>query len=211
MSLAKSEPSEWRHLLHSRGKVISMQMVEWWQKSSFWESDLFLGICLFFQLSVMCRMWEFSAPWPAEDVKWKLGFKFPFSSFPPLSLRLSSSLSLFFSFHYRLTLWSFWAAWQHIIKSSKLREGAQVILPSCSMKPASSCALLADSSWFSVDKEGSTYIIRFVLFLPMIKRRRFPLPSFEIFAEVHSQQTSLLSASTIVIGLQIFFFSPLPP
>lgn len=98
-------------------------------------------------------------------------------------------------------------------KSSKLRDSAQVILPTCSMKPASSSALLADSSWFFVDKEGSTYTIRFVLFLPMIKRRRFHLPSFEIFAEVHSQQTSPLSASTIIIGLQIFFFphSPLPP
>lgn len=47
----------------------------------------------------------------------------------------------------------------------------------------------------------------------MIKRRRFPVLSFEIFAEVHSQQTSLLSAFAIVRGLQIFLLppSPLPP
>lgn len=129
----------------------------------------------------------------------------PFLPLPPLPFL--SSLFSFSSSHCRFTLWSFWTAWQHIIKSSKLRGSAQVILPT--MKPASSCALLADCSWFFVDKEGSTNIIRFVLFLPMIKRRRFRLPSFEIFAEVHSQQTSLLSASTVIIGLQIFFLSSL--
>lgn len=123
----------------------------------------------------------------------------PFLPLPPSSLPVFLSPFLFFTTGSYCGV--FWAAWQHIIKSSKLGEGAQVILPTCSMKPTSSSALLADSSWFFVDKEGSTYIIRFVLFLPMIKRRRFPLPSFEIFAEVHSQQTSLLSAATIVIGL----------
>lgn len=131
----------------------------------------------------------------------------PFFIFSPfLPLLFLSSLLPFSSFHCRFTPWSFWTAWQHIIKRSKLRDSGQVILPTCTMKPASSCALLADSSWFFVDKEGSTFIIRFVLFLPMIKRRRFRFPSFEIFAEVHSQQTSLLSASTIIIGLQIFSF-----
>ena len=198
---------------HER-KGVSESLIFFWESASFFSNQS----CAAYENFKNIQTW-----WPSEDVKRKLGFKlFLSSSFPPLFLPLPSSLSapsslcpsslpLFLSFPFTIgSHWGvFWAAWQHIIKSSKLGGSAQV----CSTKPTSSSALLADSNWFFVDKERSTYIIRFVLFLPMIKRRRFALPAFEIFAEGHIQQTSLLRASTIVIRLQIFFFPPssLPP
>jgi len=196
-----------------------MQVLQLWKKN-----ELFL--IFFFSFSITSHMpciniyifiGTMTFWWHQVEVEFKVAPSFfPSSPFLCSSCFLPSSLFFFHSFSFTIGSQCrvrFFEQHGNISKAASSEKVLRSILPTCSVKASSSCALLADGSWFSVDKEGSKYRIRFVLFFPMIKRRKFPLPSFEIFAEVHSQQTSLLRAFAIVRDLQIFLLppSPLPP
>lgn len=195
-----------------------MQVLQLWKKN-----ELFLIFFFFFFHYQSYAMHKYIHIYRHNDLLMTVEVEFKVApSFFPSSPFLCSSCflpsSLFFFHSFSFTIGSqcrvrFFEQHGNISKAASSEKVLRSILPTCSVKASSSCALLADGSWFSVDKEGSKYRIRFVLFFPMIKRRKFPLPSFEIFAEVHSQQISLLRAFAIVRDLQIFLLppSPLPP